>query len=234
MELLLKLLITHFIGDFFLQPQSWVADKHNRKIRSSKLYFHILIHLLSVIVLLWFEEFNLFIVLIYTISHFIIDVIKLYLLDILNKRRIFLLDQLLHLVVIIAIAQYYRPFLNLSYLNSKEVLLYIASIMFVTYVSAIIIKVLISFWSPETNDADEESLSKAGMYIGILERLFVFSFIITHHWEAVGFLLAAKSVFRFGDLKESKDRMLTEYILIGTLLSFGLAILTGIIHLKMI
>jgi len=39
--------------------------------------------------------------------------------------------------------------------------------------------------------------------------------------------LAAKSIFRFGDLKEAKDRKLTEYVLVGTLLSFGIALLVG-------
>jgi len=68
-------------------------------------------------------------------------------------------------------------------------------------------------------------LAKAGRYIGLLERLFVFVLVVTDHWEAIGLLLAAKAVFRFGDLTSSKDRKLTEYILIGTLLSFGLAIL---------
>jgi len=77
-------------------------------------------------------------------------------------------------------------------------------------------------------------LNNAGKYIGMLERLFVFVFIITGNWEGIGFLLAAKSVFRFGDLKESKDRKLTEYILIGTLLSFGIAIATGMVVLKLI
>jgi hypothetical protein len=70
-------------------------------------------------------------------------------------------------------------------------------------------------------------LQSAGQYIGIFERLLVFVFMITNEWQAVGFLLAAKSVFRFGNLQEAKDRKLTEYILIGTLLSFGIAILTG-------
>ena len=56
----------------------------------------------------------------------------------------------------------------------------------------------------------------------------VFVFILTDHWEGVGFLIAAKSVFRFGDLKESKDRKLTEYILIGTLLSFAMAIIMAL------
>lgn len=68
----------------------------------------------------------------------------------------------------------------------------------------------------------------------MLERLFVFIFVITSNWEGIGFLLAAKSVFRFGDLKESKDRKLTEYILIGTLLSFGIAIATGMLVLKLV
>jgi len=47
-------------------------------------------------------------------------------------------------------------------------------------------------------------------------------------------LIAAKSVFRFGDLRESKNRKLTEYILIGTLLSFGIAIATGMAVLGLI
>ncbi len=74
-----------------------------------------------------------------------------------------------------------------------------------------------------------EGLEKAGFYIGILERLFVFIFIVLNHWEAIGFLPAAKSIFRFGDLTKARDRKLTEYILIGTLISFGLAIASGII-----
>ena len=98
-------------------------------------------------------------------------------------------------------------------------------------VSSVIIKIIITQWNPEGKKENDDSLAKAGRYIGILERLFVFIFVITNHWEAIGFLLAAKSVFRFGDLTSSKDRKLTEYILIGTLLSFGFAILLGVLYL---
>jgi hypothetical protein len=62
----------------------------------------------------------------------------------------------------------------------------------------------------------------------MLERSFILLFILTNHWEAIGFLLTAKSVFRFGDLNEAKEIKLTEYVLIGTLISFGIAILTGV------
>jgi hypothetical protein len=88
-------------------------------------------------------------------------------------------------------------------------------------------KTIISKWNLKEY-TEEASLENAGAYIGMLERLFVFAFIITNHWEGVGFLIAAKSVFRFGDLSKAKDRKLTEYILIGTLLSFGLAIIFGL------
>jgi hypothetical protein len=88
-------------------------------------------------------------------------------------------------------------------------------------------KTIISKWDL-TEYNKEDTLKDAGAYIGILERLLVFIFIITNHWEGVGFLITAKSVFRFSDLSKAKDRKLTEYILIGTLISFGLAIVFGL------
>ena len=104
--------------------------------------------------------------------------------------------------------------------------------LFLTTPASIFIKILLSSWTPvpETqNNIQTESLSSAGKYIGILERLLVFTFIVVNHWEGVGFMVAAKSVFRFSDLAQAKQRKLTEYVLIGTLLSFGMAVLTGIL-----
>lgn len=91
-------------------------------------------------------------------------------------------------------------------------------------------KVVISKWKPK----EKKTLKNAGTYIGMLERLFIFGFIVIDYWEGIGFLLAAKSVFRFGDLSNTEDRNLTEYILIGTLLSFGIAILIGVGYLYLI
>jgi hypothetical protein len=75
-----------------------------------------------------------------------------------------------------------------------------------------------------------DDTNNAGKYIGILERLFIFFFVLINFGKESAFLLAAKSIFRFGDLKESKDVKLTEYILIGTLLSFGLGILCAMVY----
>ena len=93
----------------------------------------------------------------------------------------------------------------------------------------VLIKNIISLWTPESKSDKDNSLQNAGNVIGILERLFVFYFVVNGNYDAIGFLLAAKSIFRFGDLKEAKDRKLTEYVLIGTLLSFGLAFVTALL-----
>jgi uncharacterized membrane protein YidH (DUF202 family) len=90
-------------------------------------------------------------------------------------------------------------------------------------------KTIISKWNIENKKDKEDSLEHAGSYIGILERLFVFLFVVLDFWVGIGFLLAAKSIFRFGDLSRAKDRKLTEYVLIGTLVSFGMAMLIGLI-----
>ncbi|MBC7913957.1 MAG: DUF3307 domain-containing protein, partial [Pyrinomonadaceae bacterium] len=50
--LLIKLFVAHMMGDFFLQWDSWVKEKEEKKLRSSKLYLHILIHGILLVLLL--------------------------------------------------------------------------------------------------------------------------------------------------------------------------------------
>lgn len=59
-----------------------------------------------------------------------------------------------------------------------------------------------------------------GRIIGLLERIFVFLFVLLNQFAAIGFILAAKGVARFQDFK---SRTFAEYVLIGTLLSALLA-----------
>ncbi len=235
MILLTKLILAHFIGDFLLQPKSWVEEKEIKKASSPKLYLHVLIHGLLILLILWNFEYWL-LALLLMLSHGIIDVVKIYAQKEANKPKWFLADQLLHLGSILVLWYlWFNPVLNLTeWSKNPSVWVYAVAILFLTKVSGILMQVLMYDWSKILDDSNDESLNNAGKYIGILERLFVFTFVITGNWEAIGFLLAAKSVFRFGDLKESKDRKLTEYILIGTLLSFAIAIATGMLVLKLI
>jgi hypothetical protein len=227
MILLIKLLLTHLIGDFILQPVSWVKAKEKKKLKAWQLYAHMLVHFMLIMLLVWDITFMvpaLFI----TISHGIIDTVKLHYQKKSTERLWFALDQLSHLAII-AIVWYYveNPLITIEL--SKINLLYITAVIFITTPASIIIKTLISQWSPVNDKSKNISLHNTGKYIGILERLLVFTFVVTDNWEAVGFLIAAKSVFRFGDLRDSRELKLTEYVLIGTLLSFGLAVGAGLL-----
>jgi hypothetical protein len=233
MILALKLILAHFIGDFVLQPGHWVEKKLQNKWKSKYLYWHIGVHLLTLLLILQFQHLGA--VAIIVISHFIIDVGKLSLTNEKNYRWLFVVDQILHLLVIVAMIYWISPFeVDLSTLFGEKTLLLITFLVFVTYVCGIFMRMLLAPYIDEIAKDDESteggSLKNAGTYIGMLERLFVFGFILIQQWAAIGLLIAAKSVFRFGDLNKGKNRKLTEYVLIGTLLSFGLAILSGMVY----
>jgi len=221
-----KLLLAHLIGDFILQPNSWVIDKESKKHKSVYLYVHVLLHGIFAWLLVGELKFG-FYALFLALGHGIIDLIKLHFQTIATKRVWFVADQLLHAALLVGITLLYYKINFKLYAVDSRFWIVATGIVMLTTPASIIIKNIISIWTPDENGTKEADLQNAGKYIGILERLFVFFFIVTGHFEAIGFLLAAKSIFRFGDLTQSKDRKLTEYVLIGTLLSFGMAIATG-------
>lgn len=228
--LFIKLILAHLLGDFIFQPNSWVADKERKKAKSLYLYLHTFIHFALIMILLW--DLHLWwIAAAVAGSHFIIDLAKLQYQKPNTRKNWFFIDQLLHILVLAGITLYVVKF-DFSVIDNSDLLKVIAGAVFVTVPASIIVKMLISGWTPVTpnlTSPQTDSLANAGKYIGILERLLVFIFIVVNHWEGVGFMIAAKSVFRFSDLAEAKQRKLTEYVLIGTLLSFGIAVMTGIL-----
>ncbi|HKK38744.1 MAG TPA: DUF3307 domain-containing protein [Cryomorphaceae bacterium] len=229
--LLIQMLLAHVLGDFVFQPKGWVKDKLKRRHKSKYLYLHILIHLAALMVVFQFDFAYWMVFLVIPISHLAIDLVKINLNNRVNLRWLFALDQLAHLLVIAVLAFYYFPDFSLSgKLFSEANLFLLLCILLLTAAGSVLIQILMSRWIV-AEDKENQSLPAAGKYIGMLERLFIFAFVLLNQWSAIGFLITAKSVFRFGDLSRAKDRKLTEYILIGTLLSFGLAILTGLIYL---
>jgi hypothetical protein len=234
MILFIKLVLAHLIGDFILQPASWVKAKEERKLKAWQLYAHILTHLVLILLIVWDAYFWPWALLIAG-THLVIDGLKIYLQREKTKRILFFIDQALHVIVLYAVACIYLDYTpDFDVLNDQHILLFITCLAFLTTPTSAAIKFFIARWTPHMTDGEDESLQSAGKYIGILERLFVFAFFASGHPEGVGFLIAAKSVFRFGDLKEAKSRKLTEYVLIGTLVSFGIAMITGILYATVI
>jgi hypothetical protein len=64
----------------------------------------------------------------------------------------------------------------------------------------------------------------AGRYIGVVERLLVYVFVLQGQYAAIGLVLAAKGFARF---REMDQREFAEYVLIGTLLSMACAVLVA-------
>lgn len=234
MILTLKLLIVHFLADFALQPDSWVNAKNINRHKSRFLYYHMGVHALLLLAVFWFDWQYWLLFIAYTVSHFVFDLAKLELNGKMNARLLFVLDQAAHLAVIALLVYFYEPFkLDFDFLFSSRSLLFVVSLLALTSVSSVIIKQIMSRWDLQAIE-ESDSLKNAGKYIGMLERLFIFGFIILQQWQAIGFLIAVKSIFRFSDLSRAKDRKLTEYMFIGTLISFGLAFLISVVYLNLL
>ena len=228
--ILIKLIASHLTADFIFQSNKMCANKFSPDIstRCRWLACHALIQ--AALAYLFVAQWTNWIVpAVIGSSHFIIDFIKT-----LSRRKdliVFVADQLAHYAVILVL--WWTLFAGNPDLNTGGGLLSTTFWLIATaYIAvlaptSIFIKSFIEYekWMP--TDAVAQGMPNAGKWIGYLERILILTFIFTGNIEGIGFLLAAKSVFRFGELNKAKDIKTTEYVLIGTFASFTIAIMTG-------
>ncbi|WP_276816319.1 DUF3307 domain-containing protein [Segatella maculosa] len=228
MDILLRLLFAHIIADFFLQTNKMNIGKNSVN-RCKWLYLlcHSLIHaaIAYAIIAQWG---NWLIPLIVFFSHFVIDTIKVGLNQ--SSLTAFILDQMAHVSILFLIAFYetgeillgnFPPQLS----TSNKILTYLTGYILMLKPSSIIINLLLKRWNMESYPL--RGLPYAGTWIGILERIMIITFVLTNNVGGIGFLLTAKSIFRFGDLNKAKEIKTTEYVMVGTLTSFTMAILVA-------
>jgi len=226
---LLRLLIAHLLTDFVLQPKSWVIHKEKKKQASVKLYLHVLVAAVTTYILLGAWN-NWWIPLAIIITHLCIDIWKSH-----RPSTIFYftVDQLLHFAVILIIwfCFYFTKgelFASLhNIFNSRKIWALLLGYITVIWPLGITIGKATEKWREGLGD-DTQSLANAGIWIGWCERILVLTFIIANQYTALGFLVTAKSILRFSE-KEPKAQKKTEYILVGTLLSFASAVIVGVI-----
>lgn len=113
------------------------------------------------------------------------------------------------------------------YFNDVEFWCLCISYLLMLKPASVVVSLFINRWAPDY--AVSQGLPNAGKWIGYFERVLILTFIITDNIEGVGFLLAAKSIFRFGELNKAKEIKITEYMLIGTLVSFSIAFISGVV-----
>ncbi len=229
-QLLIFQFIAHILTDYTFQNDKKATDKNKNGFKSKFLKWHILIMFLTS----WLLSFQLkfiFASLLIAITHWLIDGFKpkLNSYKYLGKYS-FYIDQIAHLVILFFIVLLHNRIFEIhSYIdfiiNTKYLLLFTAFLL-TAKTSNIFIKEIFKVWEIKIDTQKDDELLKAGRLIGILERWLILVLIFVGQFTAVGFLIAAKSILRYNTKNENGFNK-TEYVLIGTMLSFGIAIVIG-------
>jgi hypothetical protein len=228
LKLILLQFCAHLLADFIFQPQSW-SDQKCKKVFSAYHFYHAsivggLAFLFSLDLQFWYAAIAIAVV------HLFTDGFKSWL-QIKNPAKpYFFFDQLIHICAILLISLAYSYWHGIMFIfkpETRTVAIFTGFIL-CTKPANILIKYLFIAFSIAIPDEgsindDEKSLPNAGKLIGIAERTLTFALIIMLQYQAVGLIIAAKSILRLSGTQK------TEYVLVGTLLSFAIAIFSGII-----
>jgi len=231
-KFIIPLLASHVLVDFIFQSDHAAENKS----RNSVLIWHALqigisSYLLTGIITAWP------VALIFLFSHLLIDAIKSRKGDG-TTLKIFAWDQAAHILSLLLIGltahhleTLQDPGLWFRFFGMDYYRVLIIAAGLVASIRGGAITIRLELRSIELEPLEEnksetaESLPSGGMLIGYLERALIFLLVLVGEAGAIGFLIAAKSIFRFGETR-SPGWKKAEYIIIGTLSSFlfGLAV----------
>lgn len=217
-ETFAALLLAHAVADFLLQSDRMVATKR----RPLTLLLHGVIVLLTAqaavgVIAAW-ELLAL------AVAHIAIDAVKAHAMS--ERLWGFLADQALHLVTIALVAWYAPALFDGGLWAGADwapgTFAALAGLILATAAGGHAVALLVSPWD---RSILPEGLPNGGRLIGLLERGIILLLILVGQPAGIGFLIAAKSVLRFETT--SKDQRAGEYVIIGTLASFGWAMAIG-------
>lgn len=238
----LALLLAHLLGDFLFRPK-WLVEQKGKRIWP--LICHGAVHyasawacLLLFTAAIFVSIYDQTVVLGYSIVHLVIDKLKSRFVARKPRRdnlQTFLLDQLLHVVVLVAAACLLAKssatalFHGLTPSTSTQARILEAAVIYIGAIfgGGYLIRYLTQGFATKT--AIEDSMQNAGLYVGWIERFLVITAIVMQSPVLVGLILTGKSIARFPKFKTPR---FAEYFLIGTLLSVSLAVLGGIFLLQ--
>lgn len=229
------LVIAHLLGDFYFQTDVMAEKKQSS---FGMLLLHCLVYTVVIYIMICalMGEVTAYLrmALIIGGSHIFIDCMKIEIEKkyINGKAIFFVVDQIIHIIVL------YCAYLNLEIKNFLNLGIYevnvvaiIISILICGKPAAIIISLVLdmlnnSVQQSQTISGQGQNYLKVGSWIGILEREIILILGILRQYEAIGFVLAAKSLARHRQLN---DPDFAEKYLVGTLLSSLIALICAII-----
>lgn len=214
-ELLIALVTAHLLADFVFQTTYMVLNKKRPMI----LLMHG-VHVFALTAL--FSGGAMALSLGIAISHVIIDAVKVHIAR--DTLRAYLLDQCAHLVVLLAavmwlpdtiLAHWWPPLST----DMIQIALVLCGLITATMAGGVAVGHLMAQFKFA---AQPDGLEYAGRMIGVMERGLIFLMVMIGEPSGIGFLIAAKSILRFDTV--SRDQKMSEYVIIGTLASFGWAL----------
>ncbi len=218
----LALLVAHLLADYPLQ-NSWIIANKKKPIAMAA---HIGVVFLLTLLALRGEVLPALTI---AVLHLGIDLIKTHLGP--DTLWAYVSDQLAHLATIIGVLWFW-PALGTLWPEAtpfvQYILTIIAGLILCVYAGGPAIGLLMKDFSM----MPQQGLPEAGRMIGLLERALIFLMVLAGQPGGIGFLIAAKSVLRFDTA--SKDQKAGEYVIIGTLASFGWGLLISFATLSLI
>ncbi|MCB1367370.1 MAG: DUF3307 domain-containing protein [Rhizobiaceae bacterium] len=231
----IALLFAHLLADFVFQTR-WMVERKSG-------FWMLLLHIAIVVLLtaLALGNWHIGLLVLVGFSHLIVDLIKSRWLG--DDWRMFSLDQTVHAVFLVVAALVWPMAFAVGFWaappaaivrvvplaffgNLTGYMLILSGIILVVRTGDFLIgKLMAPLAAQLPEESGNSGLQNGGRIIGILERALIFLLMLLGEMSGIGFLIAAKSVLRFGSTRD--DRAMTEYVIIGTLYSFGWAILVG-------
>ena len=240
------LMMGHLLGDFYFQ-----TNKLAEKKRISIIYtaWHCFIY-----------SFVMFVVLVITTGkivecvcptlligalHLLVDETKCVVQKCIKSKKyelsIFMVDQIMHFVILFAISCFYTIKYNVDWVpgipekllsGMQDIPVIICACLLCGKPAAIIVSLVFglipktiakaNFEGAEAIDGSNKENARIGSWIGILEREIILILGLLGQYGAIGFVIAAKSLARHNQLNEPA---FAEKYLIGTLLSSFMALL---------
>ncbi|WP_220720831.1 hypothetical protein [Agarivorans litoreus] len=225
--------LAYLLLEFYCLPNSWLEAIQQSKFAAGGLYFRALLItlLFAGISMLFVSALGPLLAAIAAlfIASVLIAGVSAYLPD---RSRYYLGQQLAQLAVllllVVELSQAW-PLVSVLFEQAMQ-----AKVLVITFAYLLIwgpcskvLGLILQRWSPLT-EQPKQNLPMAGQAIGMVERSLVLTCVLLNQFAAIGFIVTAKSIFRFGDLKDHSDRKLTEYVMLGTLLSVAASVFIGL------
>lgn len=236
-QLFLNLVLAHVIGDFYCQTGRSCTGKREKGLLGMDLYVHAFIILVLSWLVTWSWSFC-WAALLIGVIHLFIDASKAFVERKLKvggqpiyKTRYavwpFVIDQILHVAVIAFVAWWWLQYNDWNQFNwlQTDWLVGALALLLCWNPANLLTKHILHYCQVAVlQEQSEQTTFKSGALIGTLERWLIVFFMAIQQYEAIGFLVAAKSILRFSETKESEK---SEYVLAGTLVSITIAIACG-------